>query len=45
MTTETLKGRDILGIADLRAEEMSGILQLAADLKSGQFTPTSRKVL
>lgn len=45
MTTETLKGKDILGIADLSAEELSGILQLAADLKSGQFSPTSRKVL
>lgn len=45
MTTDTLKGRDILGIADLSTEEFKGILQLAADLKSGKLSPTSNKVL
>ena len=40
-----LKGRDILGIGDLSPDEIKGVLQLAADLKSGVRSPSSQKVL
>ena len=41
----SLKGRDILGIADLSAPEIQGILDLAAQLKRGERSPTCNKVL
>lgn len=41
----TLKGRDLLGLADLRTEEIHELLNLAAQLKSGQVTPRCHKVL
>ena len=31
-----LKGRDFLSVADMSTEELTEILQLAADLKAGQ---------
>lgn len=36
---ENLKGRDMLGIADLTSQEMQGLLSLAADLKKGKISP------
>ena len=45
MGIESLKGRDILAIADLSASEIANILQLAAQLKSGEKTPHCRKIL
>ncbi|NEP02328.1 MAG: ornithine carbamoyltransferase [Symploca sp. SIO2E9] len=42
---EGLKGRDLLGIADLTAEEIKGLLQLAAQLKAGQLNWQCHKVL
>jgi ornithine carbamoyltransferase len=47
-TTEimsTLKGRDVLSIADLSAEEIRQVLTLAARLKRGEIAPECRKVL
>ncbi|HEY9596400.1 MAG TPA: ornithine carbamoyltransferase [Cyanophyceae cyanobacterium] len=41
----TLKGRDLLGLADLRTEEIHELLNLAAQLKSGQVTMRCHKVL
>ncbi|MDJ0511206.1 MAG: ornithine carbamoyltransferase [Crocosphaera sp.] len=41
----TLQGRDILGIADLSAEEMKQVLDLGAALKSGQQAPRCQKIL
>jgi ornithine carbamoyltransferase len=40
-----LKGRDLLSLADLNAEEVQELLQLAARLKSGQLKPQCNKVL
>ncbi|MGL4620488.1 ornithine carbamoyltransferase [Chroococcidiopsis sp.] len=40
-----LKGRDLLGLADLTSEEVTALLQLAAQLKSGQLKPQCNKVL
>ena len=40
-----LKGRDLLSLADLSAEEVQELLQLAAQLKSGQLKPQCNKVL
>ncbi|HEY9778889.1 MAG TPA: ornithine carbamoyltransferase [Leptolyngbyaceae cyanobacterium] len=40
-----LKGRDLLSLADLNAEEVQELLQLAAQLKSGQLKPQCNKVL
>ena len=45
MTQQTLKGRDILGIAALSASEMTEVLELAAKLKSGERSPVCQKVL
>lgn len=42
---EGLKGRDLLGIADLTAEEIKGLVQLAAQLKAGQLNLQCNKVL
>ncbi len=41
----TLQGRDILGIADLSTEEMAQVLDLGAELKSGQRSPRCQKIL
>ncbi len=41
----TLQGRDILGIGDLSAEDMTQVLNLGADLKSGQRSPRCQKIL
>ncbi|MEA5508580.1 ornithine carbamoyltransferase [Crocosphaera sp. UHCC 0190] len=41
----TLKGRDILGIGDLSAAEMAEVLELGAQLKSGERSPHCQKVL
>ncbi|WP_422661976.1 ornithine carbamoyltransferase [Pannus brasiliensis] len=41
----TLKGRDVLSIADLSTEELREVLDLAAKLKSGEIAPNCRKVL
>lgn len=40
-----LKGRDLLSLADLTSEEVTALLQLAAQLKSGQRKPQCHKVL
>ena len=40
-----LKGRDLLSMADLSAEETLALLQLAADLKQGKIKPICRKNL
>ena len=40
-----LKGRDLLSLADLSAEEVQELLQLAAQLKSGQLNLKCNKVL
>lgn len=41
----TLKGRDVLRITDLSSEEISALLNLSAQLKSGALNPTCKKVL
>ena len=41
----TLTQRDILGIADLSATELKNVLELATHLKSGRWSPVSKKVL
>ncbi|XTZ19468.1 MAG: ornithine carbamoyltransferase [cyanobacterium endosymbiont of Rhopalodia fuxianensis] len=41
----TLIQRDILGIADLNANELKNVLELAADLKNRTWSPISQKVL
>jgi ornithine carbamoyltransferase len=43
--TTTLKGRDVLRITDLSTEEISDLLNLSAQLKSGAINPTCKKVL
>ena len=40
-----LKGRDLLGIADLSPAEIKGLLELAKQLKSGELTCHSNKTL
>jgi len=40
-----LKGRDLLSLADLTSEEVTALLQLAAQLKSGRLKPQCNKVL
>ncbi|MDJ0519933.1 MAG: ornithine carbamoyltransferase [Trichodesmium sp. MO_231.B1] len=42
---DKLKGRDLLSLADLSADELKEILQLAAQLKSGQINLKCNKVL
>jgi ornithine carbamoyltransferase len=42
---KNLKGKDILGIADLSPSEIKGLLTLARQLKSGEKAPIYRKVL
>ena len=45
MGIDSLKGRDILAIADLSPTEMAGVLELAAQLKSGEKAPHCQKIL
>ena len=45
MGIASLKGRDLLAISDLNPEEMTALLQLAADLKAGKLAPRCDKVL
>jgi ornithine carbamoyltransferase len=40
-----LKGRDLLGTADLNTEEITGLLELAQKLKSNQLELQCKKVL
>jgi ornithine carbamoyltransferase len=40
-----LKGRDILGIADLSREEIDELLKLARQLKNGERSPQCNKIL
>lgn len=42
---ESLKGRDLLGLADLNTDELQKLLQLAAQLKSGKLNPRCNQVL
>ncbi len=42
---DKLKGRDLLSLADLNSEELKEILQLAAQLKSGEINLKCNKVL
>lgn len=42
---KALKGRDLLGLADLSAEEIQDLLDLAAQLKAGQVNLLCNKVL
>lgn len=42
---ETLKGRDLLGLADLSTDETLELLQLAAQLKAGKLNLRCNKVL
>lgn len=42
---ETLKGRDLLGLADLSTDETLELLQLAAQLKGGKLNLRCNKVL
>lgn len=41
----SLKGRDLLGMADLSQEELTTLLNLAADMKAGRVTAQCSKVL
>ncbi len=42
---DTLKGRDLLSLADLNSDELKELLQLAAQLKSGKINLKCNKVL
>lgn len=41
----SLRGRDLLSLADLTPEEVQALLDLAAQLKAGELTPQCNKVL
>ncbi|MGL5032589.1 MAG: ornithine carbamoyltransferase, partial [Microcystaceae cyanobacterium] len=45
MSIASLKGRDLLAIADLSVAEMKAVLELAAQLKSGEKAPRCHKIL
>jgi ornithine carbamoyltransferase len=45
MGIRDLKGRDLLGIADLSTEEIKDLLQLATNLKSGERSLVCQKIL
>lgn len=45
MGISALAGRDLLAIADLSIAELTDLLQLAADLKSGKLRPQCQKIL
>jgi ornithine carbamoyltransferase len=42
---ESLKGRDLLSMADLSSAEVSGIVKMAIALKAGQLDPHTRQIL
>jgi ornithine carbamoyltransferase len=42
---ESLKGRDLLSMADLSGAEVSGLVKMAIELKSGQLDPRTRQIL
>jgi ornithine carbamoyltransferase len=42
---ESLKGRDLLSMADLTGAEVSGIVKMAIELKTGQLDPRTRQIL
>jgi ornithine carbamoyltransferase len=42
---ESLKGRDLLSMADLSSAEVSGIVKMAIALKAGQLDPRTRQIL
>jgi ornithine carbamoyltransferase len=42
---ESLKGRDLLGMADLSGEEVQGLIDLAIALKAGKVKPRSHHTL
>jgi ornithine carbamoyltransferase len=42
---ESLKGRDLLSMADLSSAEVSGIIKMAIALKAGQLDPRTRQIL
>jgi ornithine carbamoyltransferase len=45
MSVASLKGRDFLSMADLSSDELQALLQLAADMKTGQVNLRCNKVL
>jgi ornithine carbamoyltransferase len=45
MSIASLKGRDLLSMADLSAEELQELLTLASQMKAGAVNPQARKVL
>lgn len=45
MSVATLKGRDLLGMADLSAEELRDLLDFAIDLKAKKASPRCDKIL
>jgi ornithine carbamoyltransferase len=45
MSIASLKGRDLLSMADLSADELRGLLELAATLKAGKVNLQCNKVL
>jgi ornithine carbamoyltransferase len=42
---ESLKGRDLLSMADLSGAEVSGIVKMAIELKAGKLDPRTRQTL
>ena len=42
---ESLKGRDLLSMADLSGAEVSGIVKMAIELKAGKLDPRTRQIL
>lgn len=42
---ETLKGRDLLSLADLKPEELTQLLELAANMKAGKVNLRCNKIL
>ena len=45
MSMETLKGRDLLSLADLSASEVGELLELAAQMKAGKVNRRCNKIL
>jgi ornithine carbamoyltransferase len=45
MSVASLKGRDLLSMADLSADEVHSLLSLAVEMKAGRINPQCRKVL
>lgn len=45
MSMETLKGRDLLSLADLNASEVGELLELAAQMKAGKVNRRCNKIL